>query len=264
LRNRDGTNHWRGEEAREFRSICNGRFVQGGRWFGLDRGVIDEGPSPWENGLSWHRHQPRLNPFFSQTSDLVVTELAVIDFRAGRATLAETAPGITVAQIVAMTTATATRRDCTLTQGALIGIGERAPFIVLTTTTGTTKGPCAAPSDLRLMLRAAQNHPQAAGAAAPVIEVTHESSRGQELAMICFSILLTAFRGTGFLVDAMWPKQPATDGPLISLCGNADRLGPARGICVIHYRSAAFVGAADPRTVLYRHMALGQREVPLD
>jgi acetate CoA/acetoacetate CoA-transferase beta subunit len=37
--------------------------------------------------------------------DLVVTELAVIIFPAGRATLNETAPGVTVAQVVAATEA---------------------------------------------------------------------------------------------------------------------------------------------------------------
>ena len=37
--------------------------------------------------------------------DLVVTELAVIAFRDGRATLLETGPGISVAQVVAATEA---------------------------------------------------------------------------------------------------------------------------------------------------------------
>jgi len=37
--------------------------------------------------------------------DLVVTELAVIGFPGGRATLLETAPGVTVEQVVAATQA---------------------------------------------------------------------------------------------------------------------------------------------------------------
>jgi len=37
--------------------------------------------------------------------DMVVTELAVISFRSGRATLLETAPGVTTAQVVAATEA---------------------------------------------------------------------------------------------------------------------------------------------------------------
>jgi acetate CoA/acetoacetate CoA-transferase beta subunit len=37
--------------------------------------------------------------------DLVVTELAVIAFRAGRATLLERGPGVSVAQVIAATEA---------------------------------------------------------------------------------------------------------------------------------------------------------------
>jgi acetate CoA/acetoacetate CoA-transferase beta subunit len=39
----------------------------------------------------------------SRPVDLVVTELAVIAFRDGRATLLETGPGVSVAQVVAAT-----------------------------------------------------------------------------------------------------------------------------------------------------------------
>jgi acetate CoA/acetoacetate CoA-transferase beta subunit len=40
-----------------------------------------------------------------RTIDMVVTELCVISFRGGRATLLETAPGVTTAQVVAATEA---------------------------------------------------------------------------------------------------------------------------------------------------------------
>ncbi len=41
----------------------------------------------------------------SRTIDLVVTEMAVIGFPDGKATLLETAPGVTVAEVMAVTAA---------------------------------------------------------------------------------------------------------------------------------------------------------------
>jgi acetate CoA/acetoacetate CoA-transferase beta subunit len=50
--------------------------------------------------------------------DMVVTEIAVIEFRDGRATLRETAPGISVGQVIAAT-------------GARLSVPDRVPEMQL-------------------------------------------------------------------------------------------------------------------------------------
>jgi acetate CoA/acetoacetate CoA-transferase beta subunit len=54
----------------------------------------------------------------TRTVDLIVTELAVISFAEGRATLVETAPGISVEQVIASTEAS-------------LAVPERVPQMVL-------------------------------------------------------------------------------------------------------------------------------------